>query len=117
MSLTEGESDMLLEAGMQFGSDTSTTGKRASFGVPEVPEDSVQAHTNPSACAVADSTYRVWRVTQGEADEDLPVALVRLGSSGFYFGTSFLANHLNDREYVVFNSSFAVVGIVTYVYQ
>lgn len=107
---------MLLGAGRQFVADTATGGQRSQFGVPLMHENSVQLFTSAAACAKANSTYRRWRVSQGEADEDIPVALVRLGSSGYHFGTSFLANHPNDREYVVFDSNFAVVGIVTYVY-
>jgi|JI8StandDraft_2_1071088.scaffolds.fasta_scaffold133831_1 hypothetical protein len=116
LALTSGETAMLLGAGGQFASDTTNGGERAQFGVPLMPEDSVKLFANDVACAKADSSYRVWRVAKGEADEAIPIALARLGSSDYLFGTSFLANHLNDREYVIFNSSFAVVGSVTYVY-
>lgn len=116
IALTDGEAVMLLGAGRQFVSDTTSGGKRSTFGVPLMTEDSVQMLADDAACAAADSTYRVWRVTQGEPDVSIPVALARLGSSGYHFGTGFLADHPNEREYVVFDSGFVVIGIVTYVY-
>lgn len=96
--------------------DTATASTRASLGIPMMPGDSLHIHNAARDCGVAEASYRSWRISHGDPDEAIPVALIRLGSSGYYFGTGFAATRVGEYEYVVFDSVFTAVAAITYAY-
>lgn len=114
--LTNADTRVLLGSAIQFATDTTSGGARASQNVPLIHADSIQIISDSTACAKADSTYRVWRVNKGSPNVDIKIALARLGSSGYYFGTSFIGEAPNEREFVLLNSSFSVIADVVYVF-
>jgi hypothetical protein len=115
IAMTNAETSVLLDAAAMFTSDTTSRG-HLTYGIPAVDSDSISVVADSAACAVADSSYRVWRSAQGKPNVSIPTALTRLGSTGFYFGTSFIATDPFVYQFVILDSSFAVIGSVTYSY-
>jgi hypothetical protein len=106
--------DMLIYYAKGFASDTSSTSWRSSLGIPLVPDSGITVHLDSLACVTAAASYRAFRVNSGGGDFPLEVYLARIGSTGYYFGTSFYSPMRDVTEYIVFNSQLGVVSVRRY---
>ena len=113
MSLNSGTTDVVTGDVALYASVTSSR-LRLSHGVPAFPADSAQFYNVASACDSAEVTYRAWRVTQGDSNVVIPVALIRLGSTKMFLGTALIGRDGYGREYAVYDSVFTVKHVFSY---
>ena len=110
--LTTGEEDLVIRDVRNGYAPDSVF--RSSHGVPAFPPDSAQFYNVASACDSAEVTYRAWRVTQGDPNVVIPVALVRLGGTKMFLGTALIGRYGYGREYAVYDSVFTVKHVFSY---
>ena len=106
-ALDRGDSLMILQDTRNFASATDLDTVRINFGIPTVPEDSVRFINTGAACDSAANSYRLYRIARGDPDSLFPVALLKIGSSGKYFGNAPAVTRA-EREYVILDSLFHV---------
>ena len=112
-SMTPADSDWVLESAGHFL--RSPLAPAAPFSLPSVNPTSLSYVADSTVCAKVDSSYVGWRIAKGDTSaRSESVAVVRLGTSGFYFATAFDVTPFGSREYVVLNSSFTVLGNVLF---